>query len=132
MRWGWLFIGGMAGTAGLVDYVELFCEAGGVVGGRQGSQPRGRPGVIRRRMIEARAVLPYGGKGLRSRSGITLTGAGREHSRKSLCPLGERGGRKALTLGITSRFHGILHRVERDGGHVQGCLPDGDDIETGY
>jgi len=126
------FIPGMAGATGMVDLFELFCEACGVVSGSQCSEFCCRLRIIGRGPIKVGAICPDCTERLRICRRLTLAGAGRKHLWKLLCPLCEGECWIGLGLRLATRLHGVSHRVERDGRHIQTRLPRSDDINTGY
>src|ERR1700693_3069642 len=77
-------IAGMAGTAGLGHFLEVFCETGGVGGLSEGRQPGGGGRIIGRRLIEPGAIFPDRGARLRKHRRLTLASSRRKHARKSL------------------------------------------------
>jgi len=121
----------MANGAGLVHQIELFCKPCCVVGSSQCSQPGGLVSVVGGSLLEPGAVSPNFGACLRIGRGLPLARSRWKHSRKSLGPLCEGRRRIALTLCLASRLHGITHRAEGDGGHIQARLPSRDGIDAG-
>ena len=86
-----MLVGRVAGIAGLVYYLELFSEAGSVVGRREVGQPGSCGGIVGRGSLEAGVVLRKWGERLRFHGCFPLRRAGREQWRKGLRPFGKDG-----------------------------------------